>query len=431
MEKMDLSLLYPDKTDKELQRIRNRRRRQVWILAAGTLLAAGVLGTVWYLKRNDSSPVSSLSRGAYGSGDQEYEVEVEGLEDEPVSISLTLAEQALSEAYAEALLDDAEEELTAYLSETYNMDHISGGMDLPESLDLVEIEWHTSDELVMNEAGELLARPEEIPAEGYDMELYANLSVGTYGRSLSYPIHISPGAITDTDRLVWQFTTSLQEAEAEGRQEETYDLPEEWDTYRLQYHILNDDWDYLLQIALFLILAVACIIYLLRKEPEHRAEKRSEELKRDYPQFVNQMTALLMTGYTVRMAWGRMCDAYQERRNRHKRREYVYEEMLLSRSKLTMGQPETQVYHEFADRCGHYDYQRMMEILINRIRYGEQNQTLLVEEIIRTREIRKDECLRLARQAETRMLIPMFGMFIIVLLILFVPAFGSMNLTTL
>ena len=424
--KHEFELLYPNMSAETVEKeYRKLNRITVLIGIGGVAVILLLYGGTNYLQSKGGT-IRELVRNEYGGGSEAYQLTVYGLTEDPVDIELELNQQTLSEEEAADILKQAEESLRSSLENTYSLDWLDCSLDLPEKIGMVEVSWQSSDETLLAADGSLVADPGAVLKEGISCDLTAFMSLGAYEQTCIFPITISGDLADETQRRIYQYTASLNEMAAESEGDAVFSLPEEYETYQLSYRRENE-WENLLSVGIILIVIGAVLLIVkLRNRPETMLARREEELKRDYPKLVMQMSSLLMAGYPVRQAWEEICVRY--RTEQRKKKCYVYEEMLLADSMLQLGKPQLPVYRNFANRIGLYDYQRFVEILDNFICHGHYGKELLEEEILRTGQMRYQYALQEAKKTETGMLIPMFGMFIMVLVILFVPAFMGMGM---
>ena len=96
---------------------------------------------------------------------------------------------------------------------------------------------------------------------------------------------------------------------------------------------------------------------------------------------------------------------------------------------MQSGITEAEAYERFGKRCGISVYMKFGALLAQNLKKGTKGMTdLLRNESDQAFENRKSRAKRLGEEAGTKLLAPMFGMLAIVLVIVIVPAFLSMQL---
>lgn len=108
---------------------------------------------------------------------------------------------------------------------------------------------------------------------------------------------------------------------------------------------------------------------------------------------------------------------------------YAYEEMKHTCHEMESGVMESESYERFGTRCGLQEYVRLGALLSQNLRKGMKGlRDILRVETIQAFEERKARARRLGEEAATKLLMPMFLMLSVVLVIVIVPAFLSIQL---
>jgi hypothetical protein len=159
-----------------------------------------------------------------------------------------------------------------------------------------------------------------------------------------------------------------------------------------------------------------------------QAKQRKEEFIREYPGMISKFTMLLATGTTVKNAWEKIVQNYEVQREQIGT-QAVYEEMLLTYREMQSGVSELEAYDKFGKRCGVALYIKFGAMLTQNLRKGSKGiSDLLQMEAIQSFENRKSAAKRLGEEAGTKLLMPMLGMLLVVLVMVMVPAFLTMQL---
>jgi Flp pilus assembly protein TadB len=173
----------------------------------------------------------------------------------------------------------------------------------------------------------------------------------------------------------------------------------------------------------------AVLMIALKKQNEQKARKaRKEQMLTDYPEIINKFALLLSTGMTTKNVWERIVKNYEEQKICTGERA-AYEEMRYTCNEMQSGITEAEAYERFGKRCGISVYMKFGALLAQNLKKGTKGMTdLLRNESDQAFENRKSRAKRLGEEAGTKLLAPMFGMLAIVLVIVIVPAFLSMQL---
>ena len=179
---------------------------------------------------------------------------------------------------------------------------------------------------------------------------------------------------------------------------------------------------------LILVLLAACALYWGKaRELDQRLEERKRELLLDYPELVNKLALYMGAGMTIRNAFLKMGEDYKKQKERRKR--YVYEEVLMTCYELQVGRSETEAYDHFGKRCQLQPYIRLSALLSQNIRKGSNDLLrMLRQEADSAFAERKSLAKKLGEEAGTKLLLPMMMMLCVVMVIIMIPAYFSFAL---
>ena len=107
----------------------------------------------------------------------------------------------------------------------------------------------------------------------------------------------------------------------------------------------------------------------------------------------------------------------------------AYEEMRTTYHEMQSGIPEAEAYERFGRRCGVALYMKLGALLSQNLRKGSKGLSQLLKlESIQAMENRKSRAKRMGEEASTKLLLPMFAMLAVVMILVIVPAFLSIQL---
>ena len=148
-----------------------------------------------------------------------------------------------------------------------------------------------------------------------------------------------------------------------------------------------------------------------------------------FPECIIKLTLLLNAGMTLSRAWKRISkDYYDEVSKDTTKKNYLYEEMLETLQELSNGVSEVKAYEHFGNRCKIPEMMRFTTVIIQNIKKG--NDTLvaaLQNQANEAWDVRKNEAKKSGEKASSKLLIPMGIMFVIIIMIVMMPAFMSMG----
>jgi len=220
---------------------------------------------------------------------------------------------------------------------------------------------------------------------------------------------------------------SLTKAIEKSEDEEYLVLPEATKDYEITWKEKKESRG--LQLFFLGILLSIVIFFAQDSEVKKKIKVRNHQMIMDYPEIVNKFTLLLRAGMTLSGAFIRITQDYityekscSKKKKRTKR--YAYEEMQITYYELKIGKSEIDAYENFGKRIKLLPYMRFSSLVSQNVKKGTKELIHLLElEAIEALSERKELAKRLGEEAGTKLLIPMLGMLIIVLIIIMVPAF--------
>ncbi len=305
----------------------------------------------------------------------------------------------------------------------------------------VKIEWKGDSRWLVSTDGSLRNSDIAVPVE---TEISAEISY--FDKCWDYSRHITilPYEPGEEELFAGEMKQSLERQNKLNPEGEIYELPDVVAGEKLEWSEKKDSTPE--TILILGIVSAAVMLPAMKQEIKKKKKKRSEQMMKDYPDIVSKFVLLLTAGMTCRAAWTKIClDFVAECRKKEKESvndgvlsgiftkkrkktiRYGYEEMLVSYRELQLGRPESSVYEDFGTRCGVASYQRFGTLLARNVRRGSTGILEMLEH--ETEEAfaqRRENVRRKGEEAGTKLLIPMFGMLMIVFAIVIVPAFSNL-----
>ena len=401
------------------------------ILSASVFLAAVVY-------REDSKtglPVTEdgtpyLERNDPGTGERKEKLIAETEGSGEIEIDVKVAAQTYSKKQQRELLRKAAEQLESLiLGDNKSLDKVSSDLTLIRKIPDtdIEVEWEiekTQDgNQVIDSGGRI--KTENIPKEGCILELTAILTIEEEQLLQSFPVSVLSAA-EGGENSEEQLSKNVKEEAAAKREEKQVLLPEKQNGKTVTWRYNKENRGPLL---LLLGTAVAGMMFWQeRKQKEKEEKKKKKQMLLDYPEIVNKFTIYTGAGLTIRRAWEKIVMEYEKSEKLEMKR-YAYEEMKLSWRELESGIGEQECYEHFGERCRLQPYLKLGALLSQNLRKGTKGLSeLLRAETDLAFEERKAAALRMGEEAGTKLLLPMFLMLSVVLLIVIVPAFLSIQL---
>lgn len=392
------------------------------------LLSLGILGLDAYHSTKEIK--GGLQRNAYGEGSESKELVVKSNQGETAEIEVEVEERKYTEKETEKMFERCISKLEKkILAKNKSLDHIEKNMDLVTELsgEEVDIAWELDRYDVMNIYGEL--KTQAAQTNGTMVKLRA---------VLTYQANPAMQAVYECTAMIYpedseingtfrgQVLEAIEKENANTGTKEEMRLPEKIGETTVTYFTPMEQRGIVL---LCMTILIGILFVALQKQRETEAkQERKQQMIRDYPEIMNKLTLLLGAGMIVRKAWKRIVDDYEAEKEQRGIR-YAYEEMKQTIFEMESGIPEAESYERFGRRCQVQQYMKLGTLLSQNLRKGTKGLSKILKiEAMQAFEERKARAKRLGEEAGTKLLFPMFLMLGIVLVIIIVPAFMSIQL---
>lgn len=374
----------------------------------------------------DEHGQSILQRNEPGMGSREEELEVQ-IGDVKESVTVKVSEEKYTkEELGNVFAETAKKLETLILGENKSLDEVRSDLDLitemPETG--IRILWELDNYEVMDQQGKLCQ--DVLDESGVLLKLDAVLSYEDETFYHTFYAHVYPRRLTQPERWIQDLKKETERLDKEQATNERRLLPTSVDGQPVTWKY---ETDFRALGLLFLGSVLAILFYAAEGQKEKEEEKaRKKQMELDYPQLISRFTLYLGAGLPVRNAWIKIVQSYEEGEKPNGRRE-VYEEMAYTMHEISSGASESECYERFGERCGLTKYRKFGTLLSQNLKKGSRGiAELLKQEAFQAFEERKDFAKKLGEEAGTKMLAPMFLMLGVVLVIIVVPAFFSVQI---
>ena len=365
-----------------------------------------------------------LERQAYGDGNYDaeliWEIPEKELEQE---LSVHVAEQGLTKEEQQALLTAAEQEIAetfpgeneirkdVCIQSQYQDGQVTADWSF-DSYQYVDLEGH-----VMNDSLE----EEEILVK-------AVVELGCDSQTLEYQFffQICPKIYSEKEKINNKLKQELIKKN-EKTNDSTLILPESIDDQTIIWKEKSERMP--LKLLFLGMIAAGCVPLVEKSRKQEEEKRRKEKLQSEYPELVSKLTILLGAGMTLFSAWNKIATNYSNKRKNNTIPIHpLYEEMLITCHEIESGVGEARAYERFGERCGLHRYRKFCSLLVQNLRKGTRGLVQLLEqEVSDAFEERKNLAKKSGEEAGTKMLFPMMMMFGIIIVIIMVPAFLSLQ----
>jgi len=412
------------------KKIRILGRKRICLFISFVLVSAIISIPVFVADEKErTQPITQLHRNEYGKGtgirtlravsDDGYEhnitvdVEERRYTDDEIR---QMSEQLDNVIWETILADNTDPENVMY--DLDFKDHIDG---YPFS-----ITYKSDRPLILGSRGTIDAKrlkKEDPDDEGVEVCICATAKYKDYSEDkYSYVVlHERKKGVAD------DFMNSINDSVEEfGKLTETEDileLPQSVNGHRIRFYdtSVNRGW------MLLVTGVVAALLVMAAKDRKIKDEAlgRKKQMEYDHPNILNQYTLYYTAGMNPRSIWYAMCKRYEESIGiSHKNKRYAYDEMLSARNKMEEGCSELAAYDGFAARCDDIRYRSFISFVKQAVVKGNEGLSeILYSEMDKAMREKNNRVKKQASEAETKLLLPMFMMLIVVLVIVMLPAF--------
>lgn len=422
----DFRALYVGSKPEEMKNAFNKKRvKLVWIV----MVVSAIFSSIIFVK-NDRE--SALIEGKYlqrpTSGDGSIMVplyyEMEGIKED---IMVQISEKRLSGEMKEEMFQKSYEFIDKnILGENESTDEIRSAINLMSEIPgtSINISWKFDSSIITYDG---TLKNDSLEEEGRVTELTAVLNY--YGEIREYELflNIFPPQYDELTTLKKDMNSALEEADKKSLVNDYFELPMKVNDREIAYGSDQYTW---MQILFLGGLTAFCIWYAMEQNLKKRMQLRKNQLMIDYPEIISKYTLLLNAGMTTKAAWERIGMDYTQRKkivsDKMQVTRYAYEEMLITKNEIALGRSEPVAYEEFGRRCGILPYLKFSTIIVQNLKKGTRGMIPMLElEVTQARAERKEAVKRLGEEAGTKLLGPMVGMLVLVLLMIMIPAFLS------
>lgn len=399
-------------------------KRNIGLVLAATMLLSFLL----FMQECKTSRVKELERNSYGEGKKKETLEVtvgeKKLDD---SFEVELDERAYGREELQQAFKKAMEELPKIiLGENESLDRVEHDLNLVTKMpeQPIEIQWESNRREIVHPTGEI--QKENLSEEGDLVELRGLLTYGEEEALYVVNVMVYPKTLTPKEELIESVRGLVSSSEEKSRQESVMKLPEKIDGKAITWERSKEH-----RSIWILVLGFVAAVFVWMQEKQEKQKKKEaweKQMRIDYPEIVNGIALLVGAGLTVKNAWKKMVDNYEEQKEGKKKR-FAYEEMAHTLREMQGGITEAESYEHFGKRIGIPEYVKLGTLLSQNLRKGTKGLTeMLTKEAGQAYEERRQTAKKQGEEISTKLLLPMSLMLIVVLVIVIVPAFLSISL---
>ena len=415
------------------ERPENAQKKQGCKCIASVLAVLGVTFLVCFLytfsREHILTDGNLLKRNEAGKGDEKYDLILDSILTDEQNLTVRVSERELKGEELEKLKADAQYYIDKMIfDQNESAECVRGKINLISEIPgtSVKIKWTDDNSWFLSVDGKVKNKDytEPVPAT-----LHAQLTYFDETWDYDKDIMIYPPLVTEKDVFLSELNSALEEADKTTRTDSYYELPVKVGDKDL---IWEEEEDNTSLMFLFIgLIAAGAVLPAMKQDIRKKQKKRTDQMMQDYPDIISKFVMLITAGMTCRGAWNKICSDYQKKKKRDEEGKgrsirFAYEEMLISDREMQLGIPEIKVYERFGTRCSVPAYNRFGNLLARNIKRGSSGIIEILEaESKESFAERRENVRKKGEETGTKLLLPMFGMLILVIAIVVVPAFSS------
>lgn len=397
-------------------------------LAAG--IAAVCVVTALLGLKNFFTPkeqIQSLERNSPGAGETAVNLEVR-TDEGNFPIDFQLEERIYEASELDGVFEEGKKWLdTVWLGDNTSSDSVTQNLYFPERIPHLglTVQWKTESYRLIQSDGKVTE--EALSRAPLNTKIRAVLKYGEFEKSYDYELRIVENVVQGDEALKQGILKEVKSRQTEERTQNEMILPDTFNGTKLEWYVREDPvWP---KIFIFGNLILVLIYFASEEKRMQQIRDKSKELERDYPDIVYKLVLLVSSGMTVKGAWEKLIYDYRKEKNNTGKVRCGYEEMEMALREMNYGISELKAYENFGKRCASQNYIRFSSLLIQQVKRGARGMNqLLMQEVMASEILRKENARKRAEEAGTKLLFPMVLLMAVVFAVLMIPAFLSISI---
>ncbi len=396
--------------------------KKIKLLVIGMVLFGLILQGYYALE--SMSSVTAIKRPEVGEEAKDITLIMKG-EDVYEEVTFTVDEQQPSKEAIDRYLDLAKQEIEeSFLGENRSFDEIRKNVVLKDSYanGMVDARWSFSPRKIITSEGKI-----EFDELEEDTPIVCTAILNALDKELSYsfPVCVKVPNANEKDGFLYYIKKVLKEKNKEGKEE--FVLPTDLYGKSITW---NKKIPYTgFEISLLGLFMGILLIFGNKYDAKKEVKNKLDMFEQFYPEIISGLTLYMGAGLSSRQAFEKMGEIYQKQRNKTGIKKEPYENILILNRELHDGKNTRNAYEDFGRRCLHPAYKKMMLLFEQNMRKGNE---YLLEQLEREErnvyETRLRKIKSAGETASTKLLIPMGGLLGMVLIVLVVPAFFTIQI---
>lgn len=392
----------------------------ILVLLVGTVLAVAIR----YSTINSANLITEdgeIVRNEYDAGEKEISIQAIS-EDYNETVNIVVYPKEYTEEELIELLPLFFEKLgEQLLGDNESFDRITGDINPVTEIEGYPfyVSWISSDaELISSGSGSVatINSPCTVIMTAmifYEDSFYEN----------EYVLSLVPGEDSKAGTAKSELTDILEGIEKESRNQKVWSLPREIGGKQIKWSEKVYDNSVIIWVAVVMVSVL--IFFMSDRDLGKKVEDRKRVMKSKYAEIVQKMVMYICAGLTVRAAFQKIvADAEAEGDDNA-----IYREMRYTCRELKSGISEEEAYERFGRRVGVQEYVRMGTLLEQNIKKGSSNLLGRLKEETNSAVVERLQNFRKSgEEASTKLLAPMVMFLLVVMVMIMVPAFVTIQM---
>jgi hypothetical protein len=381
-------------------------------LVSGLAVQEGQLLNGYFLKREDVL------------GQEKAVALSASLDGEEKNVTVSVPNMQYSDEELEEKFAQAKDYINRnYLGENSTAEQISEPLCLVATIpdSAVTVEWQLGADGLISEDGSIANEELE---ESCQTEITAVLQYGEQTESVVKQLTVLPRQKTREEQYWDNWQRQLEHNQESSLTGQYLKLPQQVEGKTVHYS--EKTISAVTALPLVALFGMVAVIVMQEERLRRELTQRQKELRADYPEFVEHFVLLIGAGLNVKGAWERIAGDYRQTK-RQEKKQYVYEEMLISVYEMENGMSEARAYELFGKRTGLLQYMKFCTLIVQNLKKGSDDLLHILEyEVADAFRERKESAKALGEEAGTKLLLPMMLMLVIVFVLILYAAFYNM-----
>lgn len=284
------------------------------------------------------------------------------------------------------------------------------------------VEWTIDDYALLDDSGNIMDKA--VSDAGERTFVTVKLVYEAVSETFDIPMTIFPTPVTDKEKFLNAVESKLAEADRGERNKDRLVLPDNADGKAISWSVPKKNT----AAAVTMIGILAALLCAAGRvgDIQTKLKEREQQLVLDYPDFVYKLVLLNGAGMNLKSAMETMLgDAKIAGRDGR----YVWQEVQAALRAMAQGVSEKQAYELFGQRCAQLPYLKLGSLMVQSLKKGVGGIGHMMSDAAdEAVMMKKNAAVKAGEAVGTKLLMPMGLLLAVVLIILIVPAFMTMNM---